>query len=227
MPPEILNYIIHENEGEYEEELYQEVMANYRNPWAIDMWSLGCVLLEIIVGVPLWMSLPLLVPAKNGSYPHNRSSSMYRDKKDLRLHTDYDNYESSQTNPMAHYTKLSKKIGYRRDTYDCQGMVGWKPMGVQSTKHNPSRNMELKSMFRNPREEKKSKNSKVRGNNHPFLKFITKKQEREKVSPYKRPNQPRYSSQHSELSVSVGKPRSSISKKPQLFLNKHHINLKP
>ena len=26
------------------------------------MFSLGCVLLEIIVGIPLWMSLPLLVP---------------------------------------------------------------------------------------------------------------------------------------------------------------------
>lgn len=66
MPPEILNYIIHENEGEYEEELYEEVMKNYQNPWAVDMWSLGCVLLEIIVGVPLWMSLPLLVPNKVG-----------------------------------------------------------------------------------------------------------------------------------------------------------------
>lgn len=43
-------------------------MNNYNNPWAVDMWSLGCVLLEIIVGVPLWMSLPLLVPAKNGGY---------------------------------------------------------------------------------------------------------------------------------------------------------------
>jgi dual specificity tyrosine-phosphorylation-regulated kinase 2/3/4 len=41
-------------------------MKNYENPWSVDMWSLGCVLLEIIVGVPLWMSLPLLVPNKVG-----------------------------------------------------------------------------------------------------------------------------------------------------------------
>lgn len=68
MPPEILNYIIHENGGEYEENLYQQVMTNYKNPWAVDMWSLGCVVLEIVVGVPLWMSLPLLVPGKNGSW---------------------------------------------------------------------------------------------------------------------------------------------------------------
>lgn len=43
-------------------------MTNYKNPWAVDMWSLGCVVLEIVVGVPLWMSLPLLVPGKNGSW---------------------------------------------------------------------------------------------------------------------------------------------------------------
>ena len=40
-------------------------MSNYKNPWVVDMWSLGCVLLEIIIGVPLWMSLPLLVPSNN------------------------------------------------------------------------------------------------------------------------------------------------------------------
>ena len=43
-------------------------MEDYRKPWTVDMWSLGCVLLEMVVGVPLWMSLPLLVPGKNGSW---------------------------------------------------------------------------------------------------------------------------------------------------------------
>ena len=44
-------------------------MTNYKNPWVVDMWSLGCVMLEIVIGVPLWMSLPLLVPmgsSRNG-----------------------------------------------------------------------------------------------------------------------------------------------------------------
>jgi dual specificity tyrosine-phosphorylation-regulated kinase 2/3/4 len=36
-------------------------VKNYKNPWVVDIWSLGCVLLEIIHGVPLWMSLPLMV----------------------------------------------------------------------------------------------------------------------------------------------------------------------
>jgi len=44
-------------------------MSNYNNPWVVDMWSLGCVVLEILVGVPLWMSLPLLVPAGKKTFP--------------------------------------------------------------------------------------------------------------------------------------------------------------
>jgi dual specificity tyrosine-phosphorylation-regulated kinase 2/3/4 len=63
MPHEILNYILCENDSEYDDELLQKV-KNYKNPWVIDIWSLGCVLLEIINGVPLWMSLPLLVDVK-------------------------------------------------------------------------------------------------------------------------------------------------------------------
>ena len=42
-------------------------MNNYKNPWVVDIWSLGCVMLEIVVGVPLWMSLPLLVPMSKNS----------------------------------------------------------------------------------------------------------------------------------------------------------------
>lgn len=44
MAPEILNYILYENELEYAPKLL-EFLKNYHNPWVIDMWSLGCVLL--------------------------------------------------------------------------------------------------------------------------------------------------------------------------------------
>lgn len=40
-------------------------MQKYTNPWVIDVWSLGSVLLEIVSGVPLWMSLKTIVNRKN------------------------------------------------------------------------------------------------------------------------------------------------------------------
>jgi dual specificity tyrosine-phosphorylation-regulated kinase 2/3/4 len=40
-------------------------MEKYKNSWTIDVWSLGCIILEIITGVPLWMSLPTRVEDTN------------------------------------------------------------------------------------------------------------------------------------------------------------------
>ena len=60
MSHEILNYILCENESPYDEHILEKVRA-YKNPWIIDIWSLGCVILEIINGIPLWMSLPLMI----------------------------------------------------------------------------------------------------------------------------------------------------------------------
>jgi len=40
-------------------------VQSYHNPWVIDVWSLGCVLLEIISGIPLWMSLKTIVKRKS------------------------------------------------------------------------------------------------------------------------------------------------------------------
>ena len=33
-----------------------KVIKNYTNESAIDIWSLGCIILEIVNGVPLWLS---------------------------------------------------------------------------------------------------------------------------------------------------------------------------
>ncbi|CAD8099105.1 unnamed protein product [Paramecium sonneborni] len=64
MCPEILNYILYENQMNYRPCL-MKYLRNYKKPWVIDVWSLGCVILEIISGIPLWMSLKTIV-SKNG-----------------------------------------------------------------------------------------------------------------------------------------------------------------
>ena len=56
MPPEILNYILFQNKMDYDKEMLGR-MALYKNAWTIDIWSLGCIILEIVSGVPLWMSV--------------------------------------------------------------------------------------------------------------------------------------------------------------------------
>ena len=56
MPPEILNYILFQNKLEYDQQMLKK-MQKYKNPWIIDVWSLGCIILQIISGVPLWMSI--------------------------------------------------------------------------------------------------------------------------------------------------------------------------
>ena len=65
MAPEILNFILYENELEYIHKLL-EYVQKYNKPWVIDIWSLGCVVLEIVSGIPLWMSLKTRVKNPNG-----------------------------------------------------------------------------------------------------------------------------------------------------------------
>jgi dual specificity tyrosine-phosphorylation-regulated kinase 2/3/4 len=44
MPPEILNYILFQNKLEYDQQMLSK-MERYKNPWIIDIWSLGCIVL--------------------------------------------------------------------------------------------------------------------------------------------------------------------------------------
>lgn len=36
-------------------------MKDYKKTYVIDIWSLGCVILELINGIPLWMSLKTII----------------------------------------------------------------------------------------------------------------------------------------------------------------------
>ena len=38
-------------------------MGLYKNAWIIDIWSLGCIILEIVSGIPLWMSVKTRTPS--------------------------------------------------------------------------------------------------------------------------------------------------------------------
>lgn len=55
MSPEMLTFILRENHMTYDTQLI-ESLINYDKSWVIDMWGIGCVVLEIISGIPLWMS---------------------------------------------------------------------------------------------------------------------------------------------------------------------------
>jgi len=64
MCPELLDFIIQENGSK--RTLPTNLDNTYNRPWVIDIWGLGCVLLEIVSGLPLWMSLETLVTNQSG-----------------------------------------------------------------------------------------------------------------------------------------------------------------
>ena len=66
MCPELLTFILKENEMPYNVGVYHYLEKDYTKPWVIDIWGLGCVLLEIISGIPLWMSLDTVVENSKG-----------------------------------------------------------------------------------------------------------------------------------------------------------------
>ena len=55
MCPELLNYILFENKKPHKEDMLPYV-KNFNNTSAIDVWGLGCIVIELIHGVPLWLT---------------------------------------------------------------------------------------------------------------------------------------------------------------------------
>ena len=53
MPPELLSYLSSSSTSRGSIESFLKRGTN----WSIDVWSLGAILLEIITGIPLWLSL--------------------------------------------------------------------------------------------------------------------------------------------------------------------------
>ena len=78
MPPEIL-YLILKNYNQDVQDIqkfFSKVLEDYPC-WAIDIWSLGCLLLEILTGVPLWMTRECEFHVDNETY---RVSGLFGEK---------------------------------------------------------------------------------------------------------------------------------------------------
>jgi dual specificity tyrosine-phosphorylation-regulated kinase 2/3/4 len=55
LAPEVLDYI--ENRGAGKMGNNSQSLTGRQQPWSYDIWSLGAILLEILTGIPIWMSL--------------------------------------------------------------------------------------------------------------------------------------------------------------------------
>ncbi len=51
LPPEVLQHLEHSGQNK------NNILSSDRlNPWSIDIWSLGIVLLELVIGFPVYMA---------------------------------------------------------------------------------------------------------------------------------------------------------------------------
>lgn len=63
MPPELINYLNKKKGNPYSNEIL-DFTKQYKNMSAIDIWGLGCILVEIIHGVPLWLNTKVKIKVK-------------------------------------------------------------------------------------------------------------------------------------------------------------------
>lgn len=64
LAPEVLHFL--ENKSKHKT---SAMLCQQQQPWSYDMWSLGVILLEIMSGIPVWMSLKCrTVPCKGRSH---------------------------------------------------------------------------------------------------------------------------------------------------------------
>lgn len=66
MPPEVLELIINANKYTGPHKTQIEALSEVSNPWSVDVWSLASIILEILIGVPHWISYKCKVTSKKG-----------------------------------------------------------------------------------------------------------------------------------------------------------------
>ncbi len=66
LAPEVLEYLDNRAQNTAANGTNTTNLCRRLNPWSYDVWSLGCILLEIVTGFPLWLSLKGRIGAPNG-----------------------------------------------------------------------------------------------------------------------------------------------------------------
>ena len=158
----------------------------------------------------------------NSYYSHNRSTSVDKNKK-LRLLTDYDEYET-QHSQDKNYRKNTNSKKHKGVDYLSNKYSAYEGGGVQSTKNNPRKNMEVKLLFNRTKnnQEQKAKNKIQTSNHHPLFKYMNNKN-RDHQSPYGK-DAPKLQTKFKK-STSKGKRQPSQNKNPSINLKKNQITI--
>ena len=66
MPPEVLELILNANKYTGPHKSQIEALSEVSQPWSVDVWSLASIVLEILIGIPHWISYKCKVVGKKG-----------------------------------------------------------------------------------------------------------------------------------------------------------------
>lgn len=118
MPPEVLGYL---SNSPGKGESLESFLKKGKN-WSIDVWSLGSILLEIITGVPLWLSLKCRT-STNNVLQGGLFGVKGRDYQKIKLKQKavFDNFEGTIGKYVSRYENGKELLDL------LQGMLQWDP----------------------------------------------------------------------------------------------------
>lgn len=66
MPPEVLELLLNSSKYTGPHKSQIEALMEVSKPWSVDVWSLASIILEILIGIPHWISYKCKVTNKKG-----------------------------------------------------------------------------------------------------------------------------------------------------------------